>query len=400
MASKRVLLTGGAGSIGIHVIGHIMHNTDWEVVSIDSFRHKGYRDRLVQTLKDHPDWATRIIDIQHDLVCPISPEMSKLIGNVNYILHLAALSDVFFSVQNPAYVIKNNIESTLTMLEYAKHIEHEAFVYFSTDEVYGATTKTGAHKEWDTHRPSNAYAASKAASEDICHSYWRGGGIKLILTNTMNNFSEFQSDSKYPVIIQKALIKDEEIEVHGNEKEIGTRYYIHSRNAADALLFILNSLPPKLHEMGKIDEPDRYHIVGDEQLSNLEIAERIAKLMSKKLKYKLKDFHKDNAAHDIHYGLQDNKLQKAGWKQPQSFDESMKNTIDWQMKHPEWIGLSTYDTMGTEAHKDRHRHHLIKYSGCSLDGCEREHRAGGMCVYHYNKQLLERRKLSASTDNN
>lgn len=333
---KRVLLTGGAGSIGIHVIAHFLHNTDWEIVVIDSFRHKGYRDRLEFTFNEHPGWRSRVKVIQHDLTCSISPEMKKVIGEVNYILHLAALSDVFFSVENPFYVIKNNVDSTLTMIDYAIHTPHEAFIYFSTDEVYGPTTKDGAHKEWDAHRGSNGYSASKAMSEDACYPFWRSGKLKLILTNTMNNFGEFQSGSKFPVIIQKAVSEGQKVEIHGNEEQIGTRYYIHSRNAADALLFILKNLPAYSHQLGELDDPSRYHIVGDEQLSNLELAQRIADLMGKELHYYLEDFHKDNPAHDIHYGLQDNKLRQAGWKQPQTFDESMSNTIKWQQEHPEW----------------------------------------------------------------
>lgn len=334
---KRVLLTGGGGAIGVHVLAHIMHNTDWEVVVLDSFRHKGYKDRITEVCSDHPDWPARIDVIQHDLVCPISPELSDSIGPVNYILHLAALSDVFFSVENPVYVIKNNIESTLTMLEYAKHTDHEAFVYFSTDEVYGPVIEGGAHEEWAAHRPSNAYSASKAASEDICYPYWRKGEVKLIITNTMNNFGEMQAPSKFPAMIQQQLEKGEKVTIHGTDSEIGSRYYIHSRNTADALLYILRNLPPTQHVQGQLDDPDRYHIVGDERLNNLELATTIAGLMGKKLDYELKDFHHDNPAHDIHYGLEDNKLRKAGWKQPLTFEQSMKKTIDWQLEHPEWL---------------------------------------------------------------
>lgn len=360
---KRVLLTGGGGAIGVHVIAHLMHNTDWEVVVLDSFRHKGYKDRIREVCTDHPDWPERIKILQHDLVCPISQELQQAIGPVNHILHLAALSDVFFSVENPVYVIKNNIESTLTMLEYAKNAEHESFVYFSTDEVYGPTQLEwrecedpncpddakplgqrdhkhqymAAHAEWDTHRPSNAYSASKAASEDICYPYWRSGEVKLIITNTMNNFGEMQAPSKYPAMLQQQLDRGEKVTVHGSSDEIGSRFYIHSRNTADALLYILNNLPPKLHVQGEIDDPDRYHIVGDERLDNLELAQRISNLMGVELDYELKDFHHDNPAHDIHYGLQDNKLRAAGWKQPMTFDASMQETIKWQKEHPEWL---------------------------------------------------------------
>jgi dTDP-D-glucose 4,6-dehydratase len=334
---KRVLLTGIGGSIGVHVYAHIMEHTDWYVVGLDSFRHKGYKDRITEITKGKPEWVERLKIIEHDLVCPISPDMKDEIGDINHILHLAAMSDVYLSIKNPMYVIRNNVESTLTMIDYASAVKHDTFVYFSTDEVYGATTKDGAHKEWDSHRPSNPYSASKAMSEDACYQAWRSGLIKYINTNTMNNFAEMQSAAKYPVMIQKALENGDTIEVHGSTDQIGTRYYIHSTDTADALLFILNNLPPHLHQEGEIDDPDRYHIVGDVQLDNLELAQRIAKLMGKPLKYTLKDFHKDNPAHDIHYGLQDNKLRKAGWKQLKTFDERMKQTIDWQYKHKEWV---------------------------------------------------------------
>ncbi len=333
---KRLLLTGGGGSIGVHVLAHIMHHTDWDVVVLDSFRHKGYRDRLTRIVKNHPDWPARIRDIQHDLTCPISPEMNLNIGPVDIILHLAAISDVFFSIENPVYTIQNNINSTLMMLEYAKtQPALESFVYFSTDEVYGPVLKGGAHKEWDAHRPSNAYAASKAASEDICYSYWRSG-LPVIITNTMNNFGEMQSSSKFPVIVQKKLEAGEVVTIHGNETEAGTRFYIHSRNVSDAILHIL-TLGAYRHKLGLLDDPRRYHIVGDECLSNLDMAQIIASLTGKELKYEVVDFHKDNPAHDIHYGLEDNYLRASGWRQPLDFKTSMKNVIEWQNRNPEWI---------------------------------------------------------------
>ncbi len=333
---KTLLVTGGSGSIGIHVIGDVMTNTDWNIIVLDSFRHKGYRDRLTRTYKDHPEWKGRITEFQHDLVCPISPKMQEDIGHVDYILHLAALSDVFFSHENPVYVVKNNVDSTLTILEYARAVKPEQFIYFSTDEVYGPVIKGGAHKEWNPHRPSNAYAASKAACEDICYAYWRSYDVPLIITNTMNNFGEMQSSSKFPVIVQKKLEAGEPVIIHGNEKEDGTRFYIHSRNAAHALRHIMN-LGIQHHQIGEIDEPHRYHIVGDECLSNLEMAQTISDLMSIPLVYKMVDFHKDNPGHDIHYGLEDNKLRASGWKQPVNFKDSMKNVIDWQKDNKEWI---------------------------------------------------------------
>jgi dTDP-glucose 4,6-dehydratase len=338
---KTLLLTGGAGSIGVHVIAHVCHNTDWNIVLLNSFHHKGYRDRLSELYKSHPEWKERITEFQHNLTCPIPREMISQLGKIDYVWHLAAMSDVGFSIENPVWTIKNNIDTTLVMLELAREIKPEQFLYFSTDEVYGPVAKVdgvlGAHKEWDTHRPSNAYAASKAASEDICYSYWRSYNIPLVITNTMNNFGEMQSSSKYPVIIQKKVNAGETVTIHGDPNgEPGSRFYIHSRNVADALIFITKK-GVQLHESGQIDSPHRYHIVGERALTNLELAKTIADLMEKELKHEWLDFHSANPAHDIHYGLEDNNLRSAGWKQPQSLEESLKNVIDWQEENPEWI---------------------------------------------------------------
>ena len=223
-------------------------------------------------------------------------------------------------------------------MEYAREVKPEAFVQFSTDEVFGPTDGKSFYKEWDSHVPSNPYAASKSCQEQIATSYWRTYGVPLIITHTMNNFAEMQQGSKFPVMIQKAIEKGEEITIHGESNgEIGSRSYIHSRNVADAVLFILKNTKPHIHEPLGIDKPDCYNIAGDKQLTNLELAETIARLMGKELKYRIVDSHKARPGHDPHYGLDDSKLKNLGWKSPISFEESLANTIKWQQENPEWI---------------------------------------------------------------
>jgi dTDP-glucose 4,6-dehydratase len=335
---KRVLLTGIAGSIGIHTMAHIFHNTDWEIVGLSSFRHKGLVDRIAITLRDHPSWATRLTMVTQDISAPISSLTKEKIGHVDYIINLASLSDVEDSIQNPASFIQNNVALMVNMLEYAREIKPEKFIQFSTDEVYGPTTgKDSGYKEWSAQIPSNPYAASKACQEMICISYWRTYNVPIIITNTMNNFGEMQQPFKYPVMIQKAIANGEEITIHGNENgDIGSRSYIHSRNASDALLFILNQ-PVYMHKAGQADRPDRYNIAGDRQLDNLELAQTIARLMGKELKYKLTNFHQTRPGHDPHYGLDNTKLSAMGWKSPVSFEDSLRETIKWQTENPEWI---------------------------------------------------------------
>ncbi len=288
--NKKVLLTGVSGSIAAHFLAHFFTNTDWDIIGIDSFRHKGWTDRLNVMLEAHPEWKTRLTVITHDLSAPISPIMREKIGHiVSFILLLG--------------------------------------IRFGD-----------LRKEWDPIIPSNPYAASKAAQEAIAISYWRTYGVPVIITNTMNNFGEMQQSSKFPAMIQKWIQDGKKITIHGKEGLIGSRSYIHSRNFADAILFILKNCPPHMHVANTADRPDRYNIAGDKQLDNLELAQVIAKLMGKaELDYELVDTHTQRPGHDPHYGLDMTKLYTLGWKSPMSFEESMKNTIEWQAAHKEWM---------------------------------------------------------------
>lgn len=335
----KVLLTGIGGAIGVHVQGHLLANTDWEVIGIDSFRHKGYFDRISFYNRNHPDWQKRLKVITHDLTAPLTGRQIDRMGKIDYIINLASYSDVQASVDDPVPFIRNNSDLMVNILEYARIAKPKTFLHFSTDEVYGATPKdSGGHKEWDTILPSNPYSASKAAQEAYAIAYWRTYGLPLVITNTMNNFGEMQAPSKFPAMIQNKVNQDEEVQIHSaSTGEIGSRYYLHSRNAADAILFILKNVKPRLHGFGHIDKPDRFNIVGDKQVDNLELAQLISRLMGKELKYKMVNFHEYNPGHDLHYGLNGERLAKLGWKPPVTFEDSLKSTIEWQQRHPEWI---------------------------------------------------------------
>jgi dTDP-glucose 4,6-dehydratase len=336
---KRVMLTGIGGSIGCHFFAHIMQNTDWHVVGVDSFRHKGWTDRIVNILDDHPEWRERLTLITHDLMAPFSPITKGKMGHIDYIISMASLSDVWDSIREPITYVTTNVAIVLNLLEYAREIKPEVFLQISTDEVYGPTEnkKQKGAKEWAPIAPSNPYSASKACQEAIAIAYWRTYGVPLIITNTMNNFGEMQQHNKFPVLVQKKIAKGEVVTIHGKKGAIGSRSYIHSRNFADAVLFLLKKTKPHQHVPGTADLPDRYNIAGDKQLDNVELAKLIAKLMKKKLIYKLEPGQIQRPGHDPHYALDDKKLYSLGWKPPHSFEESMENTIKWQMNHPEWI---------------------------------------------------------------
>lgn len=333
-----VLITGISGAIGIHMLGAVMHGTDWDVIGIDSFRHKGYPDRLSTTFSDHPDWQERTTIMTHDLTAPFTDRQIKKLEEVDYIINLASLSDVQASIDDPVTFVRNNSDLMLNMLELARKIKPKTFLHFSTDEVYGSAPKDSkGHKEWDTILPSNPYSASKAAQEAYAIAYWRTYGVPIVITNTMNNFGEMQGASKYPAMIQKNVSLNRIVTVHtSSDGQIGTRYYLHSRNAADATLFILGR-PAYMHKAGELDRPDRYNIVGDKQVDNLELAKTIARLMNKELRYEQVDFHSKAPGHDLHYGLDGTKLKELGWVSPMSFEDSLKATIEWQQQHEEWL---------------------------------------------------------------
>jgi dTDP-glucose 4,6-dehydratase len=335
---KSVLVTGGAGFIGHHLIEHLIEKTDWNIHLISTFNHRGNSSRLSH-LEQH-----RFTVHVHDLRHQIPSTLIDRIGPVDHIYHLAAESHVERSLSDPVPFIRNNVDVTLSVMEYARKIKPKSVFQISTDEVYGPAEKDHKHKEWEPAIPSNPYAASKAAQEAIAISYWRAYGVPVVITNTMNNFGERQDIEKFvPMVIQKVLA-GEEVIIHGSPGDIGSRYYLHARNHADALLFLSDTDYIKPNMMPIIpsmfpteDRPDRYHVVGDEEVDNLEMAELIAEFAGKPLKYRLEEFHKTRPGHDRRYALDGSKLAEIGWKHPVQFRESLERTVKWTMRHPEWL---------------------------------------------------------------
>lgn len=314
-----------------------MHQTCWDVVGIDSFRHAGISERVTHMWEEHPEWRSRTAIHTHDLTTPISGVLAQRLGSVDYIINLASMSDVFDSLENPVPFVKANVDVILNVLEFARERPPRAFLQVSTDEVYGPTDGTFLHKEWDPIVPSSPYSASKAAQEAIAISYWRAYGVPLILVNLMNNFGEMQSPKKFPVIVQRLLQTGQPVTIHGKPGEDGSRHYIHSRNTASALLHLLRLHLPYQHQNGTMDKPDRYNIPGDAQVSNTELANVIGGIMHEPVNVVYKDFHSARPGHDRHYGLDGTKLKETGWTSPCGFYASLFNTVQWQRDHPEWL---------------------------------------------------------------
>ena len=328
---KTILVTGGCGFIGHHFVEHICINTNWKIIIIDklSYASMGF-DRLRDT-GIFQKYSERIKVFTADLILPIPEGLIKEIGKVNYIVHMAAETHVTSSISDPRLFIRNNIDSTVNMLEYARNIKSiEKFFYFSTDEVFGSAPIDTMYKEWDRHKPGNPYSASKSAAEQICVSYENTYKLPIMIVNVMNAFGERQHMEKFiPLCINK-IIKNETIDIHCYPDGItpGTRFYIHARNIAAAVLFLIDN--------GTIGE--KYNISGKNEISNLDIAKRIATIMKKTPIFKMTASAHDRPGHDVRYGLDGSKLDSMGFDYPVDFDESLERTIKWTLTHPKWLG--------------------------------------------------------------
>ena len=325
----KIIITGGCGFIGHHFVEHIYKNTDWEIIIIDklSYASMGY-DRLrdTETLD-----SKRVKVFCYDLTNKISEGLKREIGSdIDYIVHMAAETHVDNSIKNPELFINNNVISTVKLLEYARTLNNlKIFFYFSTDEVFGPALGNTLFKEWDRHKPTNPYSASKSAAEQICVAYENTYKIPLMVVNVMNAFGERQHIEKFIPLCIKKIINNEKIYIHSypDKKKSGTRFYIHGRNIASAVLFLIKN--------GQIGE--KYNISGEKEVSNLEMAQSIANIMGKKLNYEMVDFHSDRPGHDLRYGLDGSKLFKLGWNLPLTFKSSLEKTVKWTLENKKWL---------------------------------------------------------------
>lgn len=325
----KIVITGGCGFIGHHMVEHIFKMTNWEIIILDklSYASNGFeRLRDTDTLNN-----PRVKVFTNDLINPLPDGIIKEIGSdIDYIVHMAAETHVDNSIKMPKLFINNNITSTLNMLEYARTLPNlKKFFYFSTDEVFGPALGDTLFKEWDRHKPTNPYSASKSAAEQICIAYENTFKTPLVIVNVMNAFGERQHVEKFIPLCIKKILKNEKIYIHSypDKETSGTRFYIHGRNIAAAVLFLINN--------GTIGE--KYNISGEREVSNLEMAQLIAKYMNKELEYELVDFHSDRPGHDLRYGLDGTKLFEMGFKLPVNFEESLKKMVNWTLENQKWL---------------------------------------------------------------
>jgi len=242
---------------------------------------------------------------------------------------MAAETHVDRSIIDPVYNIRNNVMSTVYLLEFARTLKNlKIFQYFSTDEVYGTAPLSVTYKEWDRHNPTNPYSASKSAAENICLSYQNTYKIPLIITNLMNAYGIMQYSEKFIPLIIKKLLKNEIINIHTDQNGVpGSRFYIHNNNISSAIMFILTHA----------ESGSKVNIMGEQEIDNFQMAQKIANIMGKELKYEFVSDIFSRPGHDLRYALDGTQLHKLGWRHESNFDDLLKQVVDWTICHSEWL---------------------------------------------------------------
>lgn len=308
-----VLMTGASGFVGSGVLEYLLANTNWDFTCLCSWRHHGAPANITPN--------PRVEVITHDLTAPIPN-----IGGFDFILNLASESHVDRAIADPVPFIENNVSSVLQVLEYARKQTPTVFLHFSTDEVYGAV---GAHEEWDVMLPGNPYAASKAAQEMIAMAYWRTYDVPVVITNSNNIIGKNQHIEKFVPKLIHLIDRDETVTIHTSNGKPGIRYYNSVHNVASALKFILTQYVPYYgdEEGGRLA---RYSIPGGEALNNLEMAEKVARLMGKKLSVSFVDAELVRPGYDDFYPETGGTLTDLGWEPPFTLEDELRALVEYR----------------------------------------------------------------------
>ena len=338
---KNILITGGAGFIAHHIISHVIKNTDWNITTVDRLDISGNLNRLDDILKEFSNKDKKRLKIVfHDLKAEINSQIKSEIGKPDIILHLAAASHVDRSIKYPMEFVNDNVVGTVNLLNFAKENNNlEKFVYFSTDEIFGNAPNGVSYKEYDRYNSTNPYSASKAAAEEFCVAYENTYKMPVFITHTMNVFGERQHPEKFiPMVIQR--VRDgKKVLIHSNEEKTkaGSRHYIHAQDVADGLMFILNLKNYKHKgDFGNAKCP-KFNLVGPEEIDNLTLAQMIAKVQKKELKYELIDNHSSRPGHDLRYSLSPELLKKLGWEPKIKLSKRIEEVVNWSLKNNRWL---------------------------------------------------------------
>jgi dTDP-glucose 4,6-dehydratase len=305
----RVLITGGAGFIGRHLVRYLLKHTDWDVTILDRL---GEGSELTELA------PARMRFVWHDLKAQV-----YALPSFKYIIHLAAGSHVDRSVRDPLGFVADNVTGTAHMLEFARRCEGlEKLLHFSTDEVFGAAQQGKKFDEYDSFHATNPYAASKAAAEALCPAWANTYGLPVVVTRCTNVCGAGQSPEKFiPNTIGK-IRRGETVQIHSRDGVPSSRKYIDAEDVSAAIVAVLT-------RGGVISGRGSgyYNIAGEHDYSNAEVAERLAAMIGKPLSHQLVEDPPARPRPDMRYDLDNTRLKALGWEQGVSLDESLRRIL-------------------------------------------------------------------------
>lgn len=330
---KTIMITGGAGFIGSHVVRLFVNKyPDYRIVNVDALTYAGNLENL-KDVQNAPNYAFERADITDEL------RIEELFNQYHFdaVIHLAAESHVDRSIMDPLAFVKTNVLGTAILLNTCRkawkdNMNGKLFYHVSTDEVYGSLGEEGFFTEETPYDPHSPYSASKAASDHFVMAYHDTYGIPVVMSNCSNNYGSHHFPEKLIPLMIYNIKNNKPLPVYGKGENVRDWLYVEDHARAIDTIF----------HKGKIGES--YNVGGFNEWKNIDLVHLLCKIMDRKLgrpegtSAGLINFVKDRAGHDLRYAIDATKLNKElGWTPSLQFEEGLEKTVDWYLNNQDWI---------------------------------------------------------------